>query len=107
MLVRRVENLPEHVDRRLRLDGYAGQHSLVVDVADELAGACLRVGSPRGRVGGCGGDGGLIVKAVQIAAGVPELADPFLGLLGWGERGKPRSSREGGCWGREIARGAR
>jgi len=52
-----------------------------VDVADELAGAGAAGGGLIGRVGGRdGGDGGLVVEAVEITAGVLELADPAVWL---------------------------
>ena len=31
-------------------------------------------------LGGCGGDGGFIVEAVEITSGFLEILDPFLGL---------------------------
>ena len=32
--------------------------------------------------GGCGGDGGFVVEAVEIASGFLKVLYPFLGLLG-------------------------
>jgi hypothetical protein len=51
-----------------------------VDVADQLLGACFLVtrrvrAIGRGRI-----DGGFVVEAVEVAAGLFEILDPLLGL---------------------------
>lgn len=74
-----LQNLPQHVDRRVGLDGDAGQQPAVVDVPDQLLGARLAVRRLLGALGGAG-EGGLVVEAVQVAAGGLELLYPLLGL---------------------------
>lgn len=58
-----LEELPQHIDRGFGLDGDAGEHAMVVDIADEIAGVRLAL---RGvlRVCGVGGEGGFVVEAV-------------------------------------------
>jgi len=79
--LRAVENVPQYVYRGVRLDGHAGLHALVVDVLNQLAGTGAR---GRGLVGGIGRgdgrDGRLVVEAVQVAAGLFEILDPFVRL---------------------------
>jgi hypothetical protein len=75
-----VEHLVQDIGRRGGLDGDAGQHALLVDVADQLARGGLEVGLGLGALGGRRVDGGLVVEAVQVATGGFELLDPFLGL---------------------------
>lgn len=51
-----------------------------MDISDQLLGVGLLIGRLFGRL--CSrGKGGLVVEAVQVAAGVLELLDPFLRLL--------------------------
>lgn len=52
-----------------------------MDVLDELFGVGLLVAGSFGRLGSGGVDGGLVVEAVQVAAGLLEILDPFLRLL--------------------------
>ena len=52
-----------------------------MDIADQLARACFEGGGLLGGLGG-GGEGGLVVEAVEVAAGSLELLDPLLGLAG-------------------------
>jgi len=52
-----------------------------VDVLDELFRAGLLVAGGFGRLGVGGVDGSFVVEAVQVAAGLLELLDPFLRLL--------------------------
>jgi hypothetical protein len=52
-----------------------------VDVLDELFRVGLLVAGGLGRLGSCGIDGGLVVEAVQVAAGFLEILDPFFRLL--------------------------
>jgi hypothetical protein len=52
-----------------------------VDVLDELFRTGLFVAGRFGRFGSGGIDGGLVVEAVQVAAGLLEILDPFLRLL--------------------------
>ena len=79
LLVRVLEDLVEDVDTRRGLEGDAGEEAAIVDVADELlwAGLCVRVAL--GALG-CRGEGGLVVEAVEVAAGLLELLDPLLWL---------------------------
>lgn len=52
-----------------------------MDVLDELLGVGLPVTRGFGGVGGGGVDGGFVVEAVEVAAGLLEILDPFLWLL--------------------------
>jgi hypothetical protein len=54
---------------------------LVVDVLDEFLGAGLLVRCSGGFFGSGRVNGGFVVEAVEVTAGVLELLDPFLGLL--------------------------
>lgn len=81
LLIGALQNIPEHIDRRVRLDRDTGLHALLVDILDQ----CTRTGGLRGaligRFGrGDGGDGGLVVEAVQVTAGLLEFLDPFMRL---------------------------
>lgn len=79
--LRAVQNVPQHVHRGVRLDGHAGLHAFLVNILDQLARAGARGSGFVGGVGrGDGGDGRLVVEAVQIAAGLFELVDPFVRL---------------------------
>lgn len=89
-LVVAVEDLVQHVGRGGRLDGDAGQHALLVDVADQLARAGLEVRGCLGALGGSRVDGGFVVEAVEVAAGGLEFLDPFFGLwvvVSWADGG--------------------
>lgn len=78
--IRGLENVPKHIDGCVRLNGNACKQSLVVNISDKLLGIGLLIGCLFGRL--CGrGKGSLVVEAVQVAAGVLELFDPFLRLL--------------------------
>lgn len=78
--IRGLENVPKHVDGCVRLNGNACKQSVFVDISDQLLGIGLLIGRYFGRL--CGrGKGSLVVEAVQVAAGVLELLDPFLRLL--------------------------
>jgi hypothetical protein len=100
VLVRAVENVPENVDRGIRLDGNAGLHALLVDIFDQCARAGPLGGGLIGGIGrGDGGDGGLVVEAVQIAAGLLELLDPFVRLS---RRCGKKCDQQGGLRGHAI-----
>lgn len=79
VLVGILQNLPEYINGSLGLNGNAGEQPLVVDVLDQGLGVGLLVGLVFG-VLGVAREGGLVVEAVEIAAGLLELLDPFLGL---------------------------
>lgn len=83
LLVSAIQKLVQHLGSGSGLDGDAGQQTLVVDIADEVAGVRLRVGGVGGGLGGLGGarEGRLVVETVQVAAGLLELLDPLLGLF--------------------------
>lgn len=81
ILVRVVENVVKHINGSLGLDGNSGTHSQAVDVLDKLLRASFGITVSFGRLGGGGVDGGLVVEAVQVAAGFLEILDPFLWLL--------------------------
>lgn len=81
LLVRALKNIVQNVHLRPGLDGDAGLHAALVDVADQLARARLEVRGLGGGLGG-GGVGGLVVEAVEVAAGGLEFLDPLLGLWG-------------------------
>lgn len=81
ILVRVVEDVVKHIDRSLGLDGDSGAHSQTVNVLDKLLRARFGITVSLGRLGGGGVDGGLVVEAVQVAAGFLEILDPFLWLL--------------------------
>lgn len=79
--LRALDDVPQHVDGGVGLDGDTGLHALLVDIADQLAGAGAVGGCLVGGIGrGDGGDGCFVVEAVQVAAGLAELADPFVRL---------------------------
>lgn len=80
--IRAIEDVPQYIDRGIRLNCDTGLHAFVVDILDQLP----RTGTVRcGFVGGIGrsdgGDGRLVVEAVQIAAGFLEFVDPFVRLF--------------------------
>jgi hypothetical protein len=75
-----IQHLVQDIGGSGGLDGDAGQHALLVDVADQLARRRLEVGVGLGALGGRRVDGGLVVEAVEVAAGRLEFFDPFLGL---------------------------
>jgi hypothetical protein len=81
ILVGVVQDIIQHIDGSLRLNGNTSTHSLVVDVLDELFRVCLLVTCGFGRFGSGGIDGGFVVKAVQVASSFLEVLDPFLRLL--------------------------
>lgn len=81
ILILIIQDIIQHADVRLRLDGDSGAHAEAVDVLDELLGVGLFVAGGFGGVGGGGVDGGLVVEAVKVAAGLLEVLDPFLWLL--------------------------
>lgn len=75
------EDLPQHVNGRIGLDGDPGVHALLVDVPDEFARAGLARGGVVGGLGrGGGGHGRFVVEAVEVATGGLEFLDPFLRL---------------------------
>lgn len=76
-----VEDVIEDVDGGAWLEGNASSEALVVDVLDEFLRAGLLVGGSGGFVGGGGVDSGFVMEAVEIASGLLELLDPFLGLV--------------------------
>lgn len=82
LLMGAVEDVVQHIHWRPWLDGDAGQHVALVDVADELARARLEGRRLGGGLGGSG-VGSLMVEAVEVAAGGLELLDPLFGLGGW------------------------
>lgn len=51
-----------------------------MDISDQRLGVGLVVGLVLGALG-VAGEGGLVVEAVEVAAGLFELLDPFLGLM--------------------------
>lgn len=76
-----LEDLPQHVNGRIGLNGDSGMHALLVNIPDEFARASLaRGGVVGGLCRGGGGHGGFVVEAVEVATGGLELLDPFLGL---------------------------
>jgi hypothetical protein len=79
LLVAILQNLPQHIDRSVRLNSNTSQQSLVVNVSDKSLGVSLLVSLLLGALGGTG-EGGLVVEAVEVAASFLELLDPFLGL---------------------------
>lgn len=80
-LVLVVQDLPQHVNRGVGLDGDAGLHALLVNVADEFARAGATGGEGVGWAGGGDGvDGRFVVEAVQVAPGLSEVLDPAMGL---------------------------
>lgn len=83
LLVLIRQDIPEHVDGGIGLDGNSSLHALLVDIADQVLGAGLGgCGVVGGTGGGGGGNGGFVVEAVKITAGVFEVLDPFVGLYG-------------------------
>ena len=75
-----LQDFPQDVDGSPGLDGDAGEHAVVMNVAHELLRTCLRVGVVF-RLLRCGRfERGLVVEAVEVAAGLLEFLDPFLGL---------------------------
>lgn len=74
-----LDELGQDLDAGHGLEGDAGEQALVVDVADQVLGVGGGVGRALGALGGAR-EGGLVVEAVQVAAGLLELLDPFLGL---------------------------
>jgi len=93
--VRGFQDIPQHIDRGGGLDRNTSQHPVVVNVSDQLFGASIKLRHALGALGGRRGCG-LVVEAVQIAAGVLELLDPLLGLV----RGKAKSAGDHWrrCW---------
>lgn len=77
--IRALENLPQHIDGCVRLDSNARQQSIVVDISNQLLRARLLIGRLFGGLRG-GGERSFVVEAVQVAAGLLELLDPFLRL---------------------------
>jgi hypothetical protein len=76
-----LKDIPQHIDRGIGLDCDTSLHTLLVNVANQLLGVCAGGGLFIGRVGrGDGGDCSLVMEAVQIAAGILEFANPFVGL---------------------------
>jgi hypothetical protein len=51
-----------------------------VDISDQRLGVGLLVGLLLGTLG-VAGKGSLVVEAVEVASGLLELLDPFLGLM--------------------------
>lgn len=75
-----LEYSPQHVHRRLRLDGNPGGHIVRMDILDHLFGI-RPLRDVLGRIlRRCGCHGGFIVEAVEVAAGLLEVFDPLLGL---------------------------
>lgn len=81
VLVGVVEDIVQDVHWRLRLNSNTSTDALAVDVLDELFRVGLLVAGGLGRLGSGGVDGGLVVEAVKVAAGLDEILDPFLRLL--------------------------
>jgi hypothetical protein len=80
--LRVLQDFPEDVNGGLWFDGNTGLHPLVVDVVDQLSGARLARGRFICRFCGCdGGDGGFIMKAVEVTAGGFEVLDPSVWLF--------------------------
>lgn len=76
-----IQHIPQHVHLGRRFDGDAGQHTVIVDISDQLAGVGLQLGRLLGALGGARRSG-LVVEAVQVATGLLELLHPFLRLPG-------------------------
>lgn len=77
-----IENVPQHVDWSVGLNGDTGLHAFFVDILDQLARAGARGGGLVSGIGrGDGRNGGLVVEAVEVTAGLFELVDPFVRLL--------------------------
>ena len=74
-----LQNIPEHIHLRRRLDSDTSQHALLVNIADQVARVRLESRRLGGALGG-GGGGGFVVETVEVAASGFELLDPFLGL---------------------------
>jgi hypothetical protein len=81
ILVRVVQDVVQNVHGCLRLDRNTGTDTETVDVLDELFRVGLLVAGGLGRFGSGGIDGGFVVEAVQVAASLLEILDPFLRLL--------------------------
>lgn len=77
------EDIPENVDGGIWFDSDAGLHTQVMDIACQFPwvcfAGCFGVG---GGFGGGRGDSSFVVEAVEIAAGLFEILDPFLRLGG-------------------------
>ena len=79
--MRVLEDIPQHIHRRIGLDGNTRPHVILVNKANEFFGASAVISGGRARrVGGCGGHSGFVVEGVEIAAGFLEVGDPSLGL---------------------------
>ena len=82
-----IQHVPKDVRLGRRFYGNAGKHAAAVDVSDQLARVRLELGGGLGALGG-GGEGGLVVETIQVAAGLFELLDPFLRLIEWYHSGQ-------------------
>lgn len=80
LLILSGQNIPQHIDGGIGLNGNTGLHAFVVDKPDQLAGARGPGGGVCGLGAGGGVDGGLVVEAVQIATGLLEFPYPFMRL---------------------------
>ena len=79
-MLRIVHDIPENIDGGVGLDGYARQHFLFMHVVDHLFWAGLGLGLIGRVLGGCGGDGGFVMEAIEVASSLLKVLYPFLGL---------------------------
>jgi hypothetical protein len=76
-----LKDIPQHINRGIGLDRNTSLHTLFVNVANQLLGACAGGGFFIGGIGrGNGGDRSFVVETVQVATGVLELTNPFVWL---------------------------
>lgn len=76
-----LNNIPQHIDGGIRLNGDTRLHTLLVDITNQLLGASPSGSFFIGRFGrGDRGNSRLIVEAVKIATGLLKLSDPFMRL---------------------------
>lgn len=80
LLILGSQDIPKHVDWCIGLNSDTGLHAFIVDKPDQFAGTRGTGGGVCGLGAGGGIDGGLVVEAVQIAAGLLEFPNPFMRL---------------------------
>lgn len=76
-----LNNIPQHIDGGIGLNGDTSLHTLLVDITNQLLGTGTSGSFFIGRIGrGDGGNSRLIVETVKIATGLLKLSDPFMRL---------------------------
>jgi len=76
-----VEDIPENINRGIRLNCNTGLHTLLMDIFDQFTRTGTGSSSFISRIGrGDGGDGSFIMEAIEIATGFLELVNPFMRL---------------------------